>query len=194
MSEVKRPSANNSSTSSASFITSAKSAYLDIPMNSTCISTSTSISCDSPLSENSSLNDKNLDIYETTHGKHKLSFNGYYYNLDSSVTKIIGPCRVIKWKCEFGHRTKVRNWTCNGRVESNYFYEPVRVITPHHEYHYPDFSRVKNIAINTICKKSSIDNEDRPRTIIKKVQSLFVSHFFVFILDFLVLILLNKNF
>lgn len=51
-----------------------------------------------------------LTIRKTTHGKPKLCYEGYYYTIDTSVSKIIEPGMPIKWKCEFGHNTPDRPW------------------------------------------------------------------------------------
>lgn len=109
--------------------------------------------------------------HKTNRDKPKLAYQGYYYNIDSSNSKIIEPGRPLKLKCDCSHLNKQRTWICNGRIETNHFLGPVKILSPHHPLHLPNYSREADIVVRGQVKILSLANDNNPRTIIKQVQS-----------------------
>ena len=109
-----------------------------------------------------------LNLAKTTHGNHKLCYEGFYYTIDTSVSKNLA--KTIKWKCEFANKTKTRP-KCNGRVETNGLFYPVKTITDHNHMPVPAKETVLKVK-NDIVNKAKLTH-DAPRSIIRSCQTAF---------------------
>lgn len=73
----------------------------------------------------------------------------------------------INWKCDLCNATKTRS-ACPGRIVTNGFYAPVRIVTEHN--HFPDETKMNRVEVIESIKERARTTREAPRNIIVDVE------------------------